>query len=173
MSAIIVSPFSQQCNQLINTQINKELTASYVYQALGVYFSRHDIALGNVAQFFKKASDEEREHADKFINYSQLRGGNVVLNDIKAPKLPPKIALIDAFIMALNLEKEVFQSIMSLYHAAEKESEAHFASFLEEDFLSEQIHEEDKYVRIITVIKRMGTGLGEQLFDKDIIAHYE
>ena len=104
MSTVSVSPFSQHCVDFINEHINKELTASYAYYMLSVYFNRHNVAFHNVANYFKKASEEEREHADKFID--------------------------------------------------------------------EQVKEEDKYMRLITILKRMGSGLGEQLFDKDIISTF-
>jgi ferritin len=34
-------------------------------------------------KFFKKQSDEEREHAEKLIEYQNNRGGRVVYKDIK------------------------------------------------------------------------------------------
>ena len=61
----------------------KELSASYVYLSLCGHFERDDVALKGFAQFFKKNSDEERDHAQKLINYQNLRGGKVVLGDVK------------------------------------------------------------------------------------------
>ena len=39
------------------------------------YFSRDDIARRGAAKFFAKSSDEEREHANKFLEYLSKRGG--------------------------------------------------------------------------------------------------
>ena len=47
------------------------------------YFDRDDVALPGFASFFKKASDEEREHAEKLMKFQNQRGGRVVLQDIK------------------------------------------------------------------------------------------
>lgn len=173
MATVSVTPFSQRCIDLANDQINKEFTAGYAYQVLSVYFGKHDVAMPNVAVFFAKAFQEEQEHANMFIAYLQKRGACVKLKDIKAPECCKDITLVDAFLQALNYEKDVHKSIRNLHAAASEEGETHFASFIEENFLGEQIAEEDKYVRIISTIQRMGKGLGEQLFDKEIIASFE
>jgi len=159
--------FSQKCVKGINDQIHAELTASYTYQTLSIHFSRHDIALANVASFFKKSSSEEQEHADKLIHYVQLRGGHVTLKDIKASNIDT-ITLLQAFEKTLELEKDVHKKILTLHDIANAEKEAHFSAFLEEEFLSEQIQAEDELLRMMSQIKRLGTGLGEYLFDRDL-----
>ena len=47
------------------------------------YFDRDDVALPGFASFFKEASDEEREHAETLMKFQNMRGGRVVLQDIK------------------------------------------------------------------------------------------
>ncbi len=41
----------------------------------GAYFGRDDIAYRGASKFFMKASEEEREHALKFVEYLNKRGG--------------------------------------------------------------------------------------------------
>merc|ERR1711982_189156 len=50
-------------------QINMEFYASYVYMSMFTYFDRDDVAYPGLAAFFKKNSDEEREHGEKLIKY--------------------------------------------------------------------------------------------------------
>jgi ferritin len=50
------------------------------------YFDRDDVALPGFSKFFKKSSDEEREHAEKLMKYQNKRGGRIVLQDIKVNK---------------------------------------------------------------------------------------
>merc|ERR1712173_287376 len=64
---------------------NMELYASYVYMSMAYYFDRDDIAYAGFSSFFKKSSDEERDHAEKFIKYQNRRGGKVVFQDIAKP----------------------------------------------------------------------------------------
>jgi len=47
------------------------------------YFDRDDVALKGFSNIFKKSSDEEREHAEKFMKYQSMRGGRIVLQPIQ------------------------------------------------------------------------------------------
>ena len=51
------------CEKELNNQIGREFQASYQYFSLYTYFDRDDIGLEKIAKFFKKMSDEERDHA--------------------------------------------------------------------------------------------------------------
>lgn len=73
------------------------------------YFDRSDVALPGLYRYFKKASDEEREHAMKFLTYQNKRGGDVVLTDIQAPSRRDWNSAKDAMTEALQLEKKVNQ----------------------------------------------------------------
>ena len=48
-----------------------------------MYFDRDDVALHGFHKFFKKSSDEEREHAEKLMKYQNKRGGRIVLQQIQ------------------------------------------------------------------------------------------
>ncbi|GCC39497.1 hypothetical protein chiPu_0023905, partial [Chiloscyllium punctatum] len=47
------------------------------------YFDRDDVALRHFAEFFKEQSHEEREHAEKLMEFQNKRGGRVLLQDVK------------------------------------------------------------------------------------------
>ena len=64
-----------------------------VYEQNGVlfqafYFDRDDVALPGAHKFFKKSSDEEREHAQLFMKFQNQRGGRIVLQNIVVRRLP-------------------------------------------------------------------------------------
>jgi ferritin heavy chain len=59
--------FHDETETAINNQINLELTASYTYQSMAFYFDRDDVALPGFSEFFSHNSEEEREHAEKFM----------------------------------------------------------------------------------------------------------
>merc|ERR1712039_871119 len=67
--------FHEESEASINKQINMEMHASYVYLAMSSFFNREDQALPGFAKFFRKASDEERDHSMKLIEYQNMRGG--------------------------------------------------------------------------------------------------
>lgn len=91
------------------------LDTSYMLQAY--YFDRSDVALGGLYKYFKKASDEEREHAMKFLTYQNKRGGDIVLMDIQAPTRRDWNSAKDAMTEALQLEKKVNQVCARHYGA--------------------------------------------------------
>merc|ERR1712186_34460 len=70
--------YHEDCEALINKQINMEFYASYVYLSMSSYFNRDDQALHGFAEHFKKESGEERAHGMKLMEYQTKRGGRVV-----------------------------------------------------------------------------------------------
>ena len=47
------------------------------------HFDRDDVALKGLHEFFMKQSHEEREHAEKLMAYQNMRGGRILLQDVK------------------------------------------------------------------------------------------
>ncbi|XWS67288.1 hypothetical protein CRYUN_Cryun05aG0274700 [Craigia yunnanensis] len=74
--------YSYDCEAAINEQINVEYNVSYVYHSLYAYFDRDNISLEGLAKFFKESSEEERDHAEKLMEYQNIRGGKVKLHSI-------------------------------------------------------------------------------------------
>lgn len=63
-----------------------EYNISYVYHSIFSYFDRDNVALPGLAHFFKEMSLEEREHAEKMMQYQTTRGGKVQLGAIHPPE---------------------------------------------------------------------------------------
>jgi len=152
---------------LINRQINLELYASYAYTAMAHHFDRHDVALKGHYQFFKKMADEECEHANKFMEYQNKRGGTIVLLDIKKPTQQSWSSPLEAHETALQLEKDVYQALLELHAFGCKHNDPHLTNYLEEEFLDEQVKSTKEYSDYITNLRRVGPGLGEYVFDKE------
>ena len=110
--------FHQETEAAINKQINLELHASYVYLSMAAYFDRDDVALPGFHKYFRKASDEEREHAQKLIKYQHTRGGVVMLKDVGKPSKDEWGSGLDAMQAALALERNVNQSLLELHALA-------------------------------------------------------
>lgn len=153
----------------VNKQINLELYASYVYQSMAWYFDRDDVALKGFHKFFKKASEEEREHAEKLMKFQNQRGGRIVLSDIKRPDHDEWGTGLEAMEVALNLEKNVNQSLIDLHKVAEKNGDDQMQDWIESHFLTEQVEAIKELSDHITNLKRVGPGLGEYMFDKETL----
>nr|7VT2_A Chain A, Ferritin [Azumapecten farreri]7VT2_B Chain B, Ferritin [Azumapecten farreri]7VT2_C Chain C, Ferritin [Azumapecten farreri]7VT2_D Chain D, Ferritin [Azumapecten farreri]7VT2_E Chain E, Ferritin [Azumapecten farreri]7VT2_F Chain F, Ferritin [Azumapecten farreri]7VT2_H Chain H, Ferritin [Azumapecten farreri]7VT2_I Chain I, Ferritin [Azumapecten farreri]7VT2_J Chain J, Ferritin [Azumapecten farreri]7VT2_K Chain K, Ferritin [Azumapecten farreri]7VT2_L Chain L, Ferritin [Azumapecten len=150
----------------INRQINLELYACYCYQSMSFYFDRDDVALPGFTKYFKEKSDEEREHAEKFMKYQNKRGGRIVLQDVKKPDRDEWGTGLDAMQASLSLEKNVNQALLDLHTVGDKHGDKQFMDFLESDYLEEQVEDIKKISDHITNLKRVGSGLGEYMFDK-------
>merc|ERR1712226_499117 len=152
----------------VNKQINLELYACYVYQSMGFYFDRDDVALKGFAKFFKKSSDEEREHAEKLMAYQNKRGGRIVLQNIQKPERDEWGTGLDAMQAALALEKNVNQSLLDLHKLADSHGDAQMCDFIEGTYLEEQVDAIKEISDHMTQLKRVGSGLGEYMFDKEL-----
>jgi len=153
---------------LINKQINMELHASYVYMSMAAYFDRDDVALPGFAKRFRANCDEEREHAQKFIDYQNMRGGRVVFQNIQKPNTDDWTSALDAVESSLELEKSVHESLLALHRNADEQSDAQLTDFLEGEYLKEQVEAQKEIGDLITKMKRAGESVGLHIIDKEL-----
>jgi len=161
--------FHEECEAGINKQINMELYASYVYLSMSYYFDRDDVALPGFRKYFKKSSDEERGHAEKLMKYQNMRGGRIVLKAIEKPPVEDWESGIHAMKAALELEKTVNQALLDLHAIATAHNDAQMCDFLEGEYLKEQVEAIKEISDYVTNLQRVGTGLGEYMFDKETL----
>lgn len=154
----------------VNRQINMEMYASYCYQSMSFYFDRDDVALHGFAKFFKKMSDEEREHAEKLMKFQHARGGRIVLQDVKKPDRDEWGTGLDAMQVSMGLEKSVNQALLDLHAVADGHKDAQMTDFIEGQYLQEQVESIKQLGDYITNLKRVGSGLGEYIFDKETLS---
>ncbi|UYV67091.1 FTH1 [Cordylochernes scorpioides] len=172
--------FHPEVEAAINKQINMELYASYVYLGMAYHYDRDDVALHGFHHYFKKSSDEEREHAEKLMKYLNKRGGRIQLADIQVclaiveeecgvPQRPDTSVYnsgLEAMQAALSLEKTVNQSLLDLHSLATTHNDAQCCDFIETEYLEEQVKAIKELGDHVTNLKRVGPGLGEYLYDK-------
>ncbi|KAH8019517.1 hypothetical protein HPB51_019856 [Rhipicephalus microplus] len=80
------------------------------------HLANNKVARGGFARFFRDQSSEEREHAQKIIDYLNLRGGTV-------SAMPPTaiwMSVLDALQAALALEHRVTNRLYELHRLAEE-----------------------------------------------------
>jgi len=162
--------YHAECEAGINKQINLELYASYVYSSMAWHFDRDDVALHGFHKFFKKQSEEEREHANKLMKYQNSRGGRVVLQNIQKPERDDWGTGLEAMQAALALEKNVNQTLLDLSGLAANHNDPQMADFLDH-YLEEQVESIKQLSDYVTNLKRVGPGLGEYMFDKETLGN--
>lgn len=143
---------SNKLNDAITTQIGDELKASNAYANMAAYFN--GLGLLKLSAFFFDQSEEEREHAMKFVHYLLEVEGDVNIPAI--PDVPNKFESVKAaFEMALSWEKDVTSKI---YHLMDLAVEA--KDYASQDFLrwyvTEQVEEEATMSHLVTVAEQLG-----------------
>ncbi|CAM2100942.1 unnamed protein product [Caretta caretta] len=122
-----------------------------------------------MAQFQRKQSHKEREHAEKFLKYQNRRGGRIILQDIKKPEWDEWGNSLEALQCALQLEKTLNQALLDLHKLATEQNDPHLCDFLKSEYLEEQVKAIKQLGDHVTNLKLLGVpqnGTGEYLFDK-------
>ena len=143
---------SKALADLINEQIAHELIASNQYLQIATYFDGQ--ALRKLSGFFYKQSEEEREHALKFVHYMTEAGGDVRIMEIPAANYDIKSAE-QAFQMSLDWEKEVTRRIYAMVDQAVSEKDYATQAFLQW-FVTEQVEEESTMETMLQIVQRAG-----------------
>ena len=151
--------WSVECENALNEQIALEYWASYQYHLMWSYFVRSEVGLAKVAKYFKEASDEERGHAHKFMEYQNLRGGQVKLTDLKNINLDylqdsSKNDLLLSLEKALEMEQFVYKGLLKLHKSAENDPA--FSDFVESEYLEEQVKAINELAKQISQLQRIG-----------------
>jgi ferritin len=143
---------SESIQQAINKQITYEFSASHAYMAMAAYFE--SLSLTGFAHWFRLQSEEEREHALRFFDYVNDRGGRVTLGAIDEPQ-NEFASPLDVFEHALAHEQRVTAAIHAIYALAAQENDYPTLSMLQW-FIDEQVEEEKSAQEIIQHLKLIG-----------------
>ncbi|KAH6805481.1 ferritin 4 [Perilla frutescens var. hirtella] len=165
--------YSDDCEAAINEQINVEYNVSYVYHAMFAYFDRDNVALKGLAKFFKESSLEEREHAEKLMEYQNKRGGKVKLQSIVMPLSEfdhaEKGDALYAMELALSLEKLTNEKLLNLHAVATRNNDVQLTDFVESEYLAEQVESIKQISEYVAQLRRVGKGHGVWHFDQMLL----
>lgn len=143
---------SKKMEKALNEQVNAEFHSAYVYLSLAAYFESRN--LDGFGAWMVAQAAEEVEHAMKFYNYINSRGGRVLLTKVEGPKTEWPSPL-EGFATALDHEKMISGRINNLVDLANKENDHASHQFLMW-FVSEQVEEEESVGRIVEKLKLVG-----------------
>ena len=158
---------------MINHQIFLELNASHIYTALYSFVSNDKQSYPGFAKFLKKSSKEEMEHAYKFIEYLNSRGGDVRINNLQTPQFlllnDGTSTLFQIINFILNLENQIFQSLKNIKDNC---NDCALETFLD-PFLEEQIKAQFELATLLRKIQRVGNdGTGLNMLDDEMNNKY-
>jgi len=140
--------------QNLNDQINNEFYNSLVYLTISNFYAQQKF--NGLAALFKKQSEEEKGHAQKFIDYLlKFESGQEIKIDVKPPAQEWKNLYLP-FEAALALEKTTTKEIIELMKLAIK-YEDFAAQDLLQWYVTEQVQEEYQFNDLIAQLKLSGS----------------
>ena len=139
-------------NQAINKQIGMEFGAYLQYLTISTHFDVE--GLSELAAFFKAQAEDERDHAERFINHVVAFNGKLEISTIDAPSSDVK-TIEEAAQLSLDWEMKVTDEINALLKLASNEGDHITENFLSW-FLDEQLEELSTMNKLLKVAKRAG-----------------
>ncbi len=140
---------SKNVENAINNQINAEIYSSYLYYAMSNYFDT--LSLKGFAHWLRVQSLEELTHVQKFANFINDRGGEVLMKAIEAPPAKWESPL-KAFEEVYEHEVKVTGLINKLMDFATEEHDHASVQFLQW-FVGEQVEEEATTNEVVSKLK--------------------
>jgi bacterioferritin B len=143
---------SRELASAFNDQIGHEFGASMQYVSIAAHFQQRQLQM--LAKLFFEQSDEEKQHAMKFVKYLLDTKAELKIPAIPAPS--PTFASAEAAVQAaLKWEQEVTGQITALMDLAVKQNDYLAQSFLQW-FIDEQLEEVVKMDQLLTIIQQSG-----------------
>lgn len=143
---------SEKLVDALNRQVGNEMGASLQYVAIASYFERE--TLPELARFFYRQADEERDHAMKFVRFVNDVGAHLEIPSVAAPKNQFASAE-EAVQLSLDWEQEVTEQIYGLVEIARTDSNYIALRFLDW-FVDEQLEEVTSIGTLLGIVQRAG-----------------
>lgn len=143
---------SERLTKAMNEQIGHEMGASIQYVSIATYFDTE--TLPELARFFYRQADEERDHAMRFVQFLLDVDAAVSIPAIPAPKSDFSSAE-EAVALSLEWEKTVTQQIYDLVAIAEDDKNLTAERFLDW-FVNEQLEEVSTMNDLLSLVRRAG-----------------
>lgn len=139
---------SDKIRELLNLQVNNELRNSHNYLAASTFFDK--MQLNGFANYYRKQSNEEKTHAEMFLNYMAELNIEYISDTVEKCNENFKTPLqVSKF--ALNLEVKTTEEIKNIASVCMTEGDFLTYSFIN-DMLKEQITElgsaDDLYTKL-------------------------
>ncbi len=154
---------SKELENTINAQVGAEFAASLQYLSIAAYFDADD--LPQLAAFFYRQSEEEKEHALKLAHYVVEAGGQLRIPAIADTKYDFQTAE-ECAKLALKWETEVTSMINNLMDIAVKDKDYISQQFLAW-FVTEQLEEIATMNTLLRTIQRASNNI---LWVEDFLA---
>jgi len=156
---------NEKVKEILNEQINKEFYSAYLYLAMSAYLS--EMGLYGFSKWTEVQAREEIDHGMVIFDYVIKRKSKVELRGIINPQ-PQFNGVLDVFEQIYDHERSVTSAIDEIANLTECECDLATRNFID-NYLKEQIEEEDNVSRIIAKLRNFGTEKASlYLMDKEL-----
>ena len=146
---MLISP---EMNAALNEQVGNEFAASIQYVCIAAHFDLEGLPF--LAKHFYRQSEEEREHAMRFVKYVVDAGERLEIPNIPAPTARFSSAE-EAVQLSLDNELLVTRQINQLVDLAIRQNDHTSKNFLEW-FVNEQLEEVSSMDQLLRMVRRAG-----------------
>lgn len=143
---------SKTMNARLNEQVGNEFAASLQYVQIATYFDGEGLPM--LARHFYRQSEEERDHAMKFVRFINDASAELAIPQIAAPYHGFKSAE-EAVQRSLDWEMTVTKQINGLMDLAIKDNDHISKQFLDW-FMEEQLEEVSSMDTLLRMVRRAG-----------------
>ena len=143
---------NDKVKEILNEQINKEFYSAYLYLAMAAYLS--DMGLYGFSKWAQIQSREEIDHGMVIFDYVIKRKAKIELKHIETPEFNMN-GVIDIFKQIYEHERLITCYIDEIANLTENECDLATRNFID-NYLKEQIEEEDNVHRIIKKLEAFG-----------------
>ncbi len=143
---------SESLMAAMNRQVGYEMGASMQYISVASYFATE--SLDELARFFYRQADEERDHAMKFVHFLADAGATLEIPEVPAPRTGLGSAE-ECVALALAHEEKVTRQIYDLVEIAREDKNYIALRFLDW-FVDEQFEEVTLMGSLLQVVRRAG-----------------
>jgi ferritin len=162
---------SQEAQDLINKLINEFSHSSLRCQSMAYYFKEQERSLLGVADLHTWSSVSDAMWARSLVEYMNLRGGIVELDEIEAPEKQEWGDVAHSIECILHGKQRTYDIVLKLYKIAfEDSADPHLTDFLETNFVRPMVN----IIRKVGILHSNALlvaadgGVGDYQFDKDV-----
>lgn len=121
----------------------------------------NDVTVPGLNELLSNQSDMCVSHAQMFMQYQRDRGGHIGLQDIKKPERDRWGTGLEACENALEIAREVNDSLLDLRRLAKDKGDRHLVDFISANLLQKQVQSAHALSVFITKLRRAAEGYGD------------
>lgn len=161
--------YLNESNAAINSQIQLQLYAAYIYLSMAAFCNQDEVALRYFALFFLRQSQKWMNRTEMLFCLLTQRRGSLMLGRIADQDRQDWMDGLMAMECAFHLEKTLNQSLLQLYQLADSKGDIYVCNFLKRHFLTQQVEILKEMGGYMTNLRHMGAPenpMAEYIFDK-------